>query len=128
MTSFLNLYFCIKTFKMCISEFSPWKKKQTNKQTKNTQKKKKKKTTKNLIIKLTLITLLVGFRIYWLYPQKGWCPLYDTKLHLIVRLHFWGVWSNFSLALLTSHCFFSPPNWKPSCQKISCVKNKLSKH
>ena len=33
-------------------------------------------------------------------PQKK-CPEYDTKLHLMLRHHFWGLWSTFSLPLLS---------------------------
>ena len=40
--------------------------------------------------------LSIELRIHWLYPQqrgktppKKRCPNYDTKLHLIVSLHFW---------------------------------------
>ena len=48
---------------------------------------------------LTWLTLLVGLTMCWPYPhsskkkkkkkKKKKCPVYDTKLHLMVKLQFW---------------------------------------
>ena len=50
--------------------------------------------------------LLARLRICRLYtlqrdktPQKRWCPWYNTKLHRMLRLHFWGMWNTPSLQL-----------------------------
>ena len=43
----------------------------------------------------------VGFRICWLYLSQRWGgPRYDTKLHLMMKLQFWGMWSTPSMPLL----------------------------
>ena len=55
------------------------------------------------LIKVSLV-LSARFWIYWLWPALpiGEGVEYDTKLHLMVILHLWRVWSTLSLPLLLS--------------------------
>ena len=53
------------------------------------------------------VTLLAGLRICCFLFRKvspttqKWCPEYNTKLHLMVKLQIWRVWSTFLLLLFS---------------------------
>ena len=57
----------------------------------------------------------------------GGCPRYDTKLHLVVRLQFWAVWSTSSLLLLSGPLWLGViiPVRIPSMGQIELFKNYL---
>ena len=43
-----------------------------------------------------LIMMMITHAAGWELSKK-WCPLYDTELHMMVRLPIWRVWSKSSL-------------------------------
>ena len=72
-----------------------------------------------------------SFRTCWLHhckEVKTLCPGYNTKLHLIVRLQLWGMWSTPSLPLLPGSLWprLVVPFWVPSIGQIEQLNHLLT--
>ena len=59
---------------------------------------------------------------YW---KGSRCPMYDTKQYLIVRFHFWRMWSNISLASIPGMVSSGILVYVSSTGQVDRLKNDL---